>query len=90
MRLPIIFCAVVMAAVPAVAMTTSAVREVLSKPTPAARKAAIARVVIRNCGVMLDASQLARASAFVEGNRAKGINWITQKIAESDLGAACG
>jgi hypothetical protein len=90
MRLPLILCAAVMAVTPAFATTSSAVRDVLSKPTPAARKSAIAFVVKRDCGLTLDADQLAKASAFVEANRDKGVDWITHKIAESELGAVCG
>jgi hypothetical protein len=90
MRLPIILCAAVMAVAPAFASTASAVREVLSKPTVEARKAAISHAVRRDCGLSLDADQLAKASAFVEANRGKGAEWLAQKIAESELGAVCG
>ncbi len=94
-RLPLAACLLLIGALavssPALAKlsVSNAVRSVLAKPTAALRKAEIARVVQAGCGVTLDTQQLAAASAFLEANRAKGVSWVAEKIAESDLSAVC-
>jgi hypothetical protein len=76
---------------PAVAKTSpvAAVSAVLSRPTPAARKAEIGRQVAIMCNLSLSGGDLDRASAFIEANRAKGVHWVADQIGKSELGDAC-
>jgi hypothetical protein len=77
--------------VPAVAKTSpvAAVSAVLSRSTPAARKAEIGRQVAIMCNLSLSGGDLDRASAFVEANRARGAHWVAEQISKSELGDAC-
>jgi hypothetical protein len=78
--------------VPVAAKTSpvSAVSAVLSRPTPAARKAEIGRQVAMMCNVSLSGGDLDRASAFIEANRGKGAHWVADQISRSELSYACG
>ncbi|WP_363349843.1 hypothetical protein [Methylocystis echinoides] len=67
-----------------------AVSVVLSRPTPAARKAEIGRQVALMCNLSLSADELNRASAFIEANRARGVHWVADQISRSELSYACG
>jgi hypothetical protein len=69
---------------------TGAVSAVLSRPTPAARKAEIGRQVAALCNISLSADDLDRASAFIEANRSRGARWVADQIGRSALGSACG
>jgi hypothetical protein len=84
-------CIVGWTAMPAIAKTTpvAAVSAVLSRPTPAARKAEIGRQVAVLCNLSLSGSDLDRASAFIEANRSKGAHWVAEQISKSELGDAC-
>lgn len=86
-------CAVVAAtAVPAAAKPSpaAAVSAVLSRTTPAARKAEIGRQVALMCNLSLSDDDLNRASAFIEANRARGVHWVADQISRSELSYACG
>ncbi|MGJ0507785.1 MAG: hypothetical protein ACR652_11830 [Methylocystis sp.] len=67
----------------------AAVSAVLSRPTPAARKAEIGRQVAMMCNLSLSGGDLDRASAFIEANRARGAHWVAEQISRSELGDAC-
>lgn len=67
----------------------AAVSAVLSRPTPAARKAEIGRQVAMMCNLSLSGGDLDRASAFIEANRAKGPHWVAEQISRSELSYAC-
>lgn len=79
-------------AVPAIAKPSpaAAVSAVLSRPTPAARKAEIGRQVALMCNLSLSDDELSRASAFIEANRARGVHWVADQISHSELSYACG
>ncbi len=68
----------------------TAVSAVLSRPTPAARKAEIGRQVAAMCNLSLSEDDLNRASAFIEANRARGARWVAEQISHSELSYACG
>lgn len=69
---------------------SGAVSAVLSRPTPAARKAEIGRQVAALCNLSLSEEDLDRASAFIEANRSRGARWVADQISHSALGSACG
>lgn len=83
--------ALVSISVPAAAKPSpvAAVSAVLSRVTPAARKAEIGRQVAMMCNVSLSGGDLERASAFIEANRARGARWVAEQISKSELSYAC-
>lgn len=80
-----------LASLPATAKPSpvTAINAVLSRSTPAARKAEIGRQVAMMCSMSLSESDLNRASAFIEANRNKGAQWVAAQISNSELGEAC-
>lgn len=92
-KIPILAGCVLMAlsAAPATAKPSpvTAISAVLSRPTPAARKAEIGRQVAAMCNLSLSDNDLNRASAFIEANRSRGAQWVAAQISNSELGEAC-
>lgn len=84
-------CALAVTPIPAVAKPSAvaAVNAVLSRPTPDARKAEIGRQVAHLCNMSLSDSDLSRASALIEANRAKGATWVADQIKKSELSYVC-
>jgi hypothetical protein len=62
----------------------AAVESVLSKPTPAARRAEVQRVIRAVCPTPLSDDELEWASQFVEENRTKGAAWIVGVLWEKN------
>jgi hypothetical protein len=84
-------CALFVASAPVAARPSAvvAVNAVLSKPTPAARKAEIGRQVALMCNMALSDGDLDKAAAFIETNRGKGAAWVADQIRKSELSYAC-
>lgn len=62
----------------------AAVRTVLNRSTPAARKAEIRRQLAPICPAPLSDDDLERAAQFIESNRTNGAAWIVRRLSKMD------